>query len=225
MLIEGDVTIVVDTGPDFRQQMLINEISSIDSVLYTHYHYDHSGGLDDLRPFSFFSGSAITCHVDADTKMVFHDKYPYVKEKPNRDKNIPLLRFEEYQKDPGGRYRPLQFNKLSIQPLRLVHEPERNVISVGFVFNKKIAYLTDFKSIHKDDEELLNGLDVIYTGAPLMREHTKHLSIPEAVQFIEKYGPERGFIGHLSHGKTHIELLDYMPGGIEPAYDQLTIEF
>lgn len=219
---QGPLNILIDTGPDLRQQMLRAGISHIDSVLYTHFHYDHMGGLDDLRPFTYQLQEPLLCYANLQTLDEIRKKYPYL-DKSIKYPNIPRLNIKEYEKRTDGSFANLKFDSLSIQPLRLLHIPDVGIESVGFVFNKRFAYLTDFKEIHPDDEQYLEGLSVMYFGSPVDYQHPTHISQSEALMLMEKFKPEKGYIGHLSHQFMHNEYEKKWPEFISPAYDRLTI--
>lgn len=237
MLIRDEnLSVLVDTGPDLRRQMLTHEVSSLEQVLYTHYHYDHLGGLNDLRPFCFYreSSSALPCLVNEQTYHEIKRLYPYIFTASATDagtksaENYPRqveLDFKIFSFNEKDIYEPFQIEELSVQPIRLMHIPKIKMECVGFVFNEKIAYLTDFKFIYPEYESFLYDLDVLILGAPLHKEHPTHISIPEAIDLIQKYKPKQGVISHLSHETSHVDLEEKFPDRISPAYDGMSFDF
>lgn len=222
-MVQSQANVLVDTGPDLRQQMLRTQTSRIDQVLYTHFHYDHMGGLDDLRPFTYHIPQPLDCYANRQTVKEIEKKYPYL-DKSIKYPNIPRLNIREYAKNEDGSLSEMQVADIHIQPLRLLHIPDAGIESVGFVFNKKFAYLTDFKEIHADDEKFLFSLQYIYMGSPVDYQHPTHISQPEVLALMQKFSPQKGFIGHLSHQFLHTEFEDKWPENISPAHDMLAFE-
>lgn len=228
LFISKPYNILIDTSPDFRSQALQNNIQEISSVLYTHIHYDHVGGISDLRPFAFWTDKDIECYADHATYTSLKTNVPYLflKNEHNlKHKRIPNLKFKPFSLNLSSQ-NPLPsftIQGLKVQPIRLLHEPWSNLYSVGYIINNLFAYLTDFKKIYALDEQLLYGVDTIYVGAPLWKVHPSHQSIGEAIGLINRFKAKRGYIGHLSHVNTHEDFLRLFPEHISPAYD--TLEF
>lgn len=224
LLISGTAPVLIDTGPDLRRQMLRAGVQSLDSVLYTHFHYDHLGGLDDLKPFTFNGADAVTCYANIQTHEIILSKYPYIRDK-NPYTTIPKLKVEMLPGNEQDGYHNFEIASLQIQPIRLTHIPKAGILSTGFVVNERFGYLTDFKEIHPNDEKYLYGLDALYLGSPLDRLHVSHISHSEALELIQKFKPRQGIVGHLSHQYLHAELEQKWLGIAEPAYDGMTLKF
>lgn len=224
MLIEGDKRILIDTGPDLRQQMLRLGIRSLDAVLYTHFHYDHMAGLDDLKPFTFDSKGALQCFANIQTQENILSKHPYI-HSIEAYTTVPKLSVEPLPGNEEDGYSLMKFGDLSIQPIRLMHIPKAGVLSTGYVINSKFGYLTDFKEINTGDEKYLYDLEVLYLGSPLDRLHVSHINHGEAIDLITKFRPKRGVIGHLSHQYQHTQLIEKWAGRAEPAFDNLEFKF
>ena len=232
-------SVLVDTGPDLRRQMIKYRISSLDRVLYTHYHYDHLGGLNDLRPFCFHKKyeEPLFCMANEQTYQEIKRLYPYAFKKssgnhsgPSNQNNQSMPRqveldFKIFSFNDQRIYESFQIEKLKVQPIRLMHIPKIKMECVGFVFNDKIGYLTDFKYILPEYDPFLYNLDVLILGAPLYREHPTHISIPEGFELIQKYKPKKGVISHLSHEFSHDDLEKKFPEGTTPAYDGMSFNF
>ena len=135
------------------------------------------------------------------------------------------MRLLDYSFNGKYIYKSFYIGDLEVQPIRLMHVKPIKMECVGFVFNKKIGYLTDFKTIFKGYRYFLTNLDVLILGSPLYQEHPNHLSIPQALKLIQELSPKRGIIGHLGHGLSHAHLSKKFFHGAEPAYDGLSIEF
>jgi phosphoribosyl 1,2-cyclic phosphate phosphodiesterase len=223
ILLNGTAPVLIDTGPDLRQQMLRINVQSLAAVLYTHFHYDHLAGLDDLKPFTFDRAGELTCYANIQTHENILSKYPYVHDK-NPYNTVPRLNVEMFPGNEQDGYRALEIAGLNIQPIRLTHVPQAGILSTGFVVNQTFGYLTDFKEIHKDDEKFLYNLKALYLGSPLERLHVSHISHGEGLALIQKFKPAQGYIGHLSHQYLHTELTEKWAGIALPAYDGLEIK-
>ncbi len=215
--------IVIDTGPDFRTQMLRYRIDSVDAVLFTHFHYDHVGGIDDLRPYSQRTEDPLPCYMNAQTLEEITRKMPYVNQSENYP-NIPRLRFRILEEDDSHTPLCLTIAGIKFQPIRMVHVPSAGVFSTGFVIENKFGYLTDFKHIFREDERFLYNLDVLYLGSPLDIEHPTHISHYEAFELFQKFQPHRAVVGHLSHQHSHERLLEKWKGVAEPAHDGMVFD-
>ncbi len=223
VFIESGVRLIIDTGPDFRNQMLAHGIDTLDAVLYTHEHYDHAGGLDDLRPLSYKTPEGINVYLSEQTKdkiMITHDHIG----QNSTYYGKPRLHFHTLPTDNQGLFTSFSIGDLSIQPVNMMHSRESNLDSVGFVFNRKFAYLTDFKNIYPPYLRYLENLDLLVLGAPLPFDHPTHISMEEAIRLIEQVKAKRGLITHLADKKLHSDLVKEMPKHIQPAYDSLALE-
>lgn len=223
LLLHGTSPVLIDTGPDLRQQMLRAGVSALGAVLYTHFHYDHLAGLDDLKPFTFEHAGELLCYANIQTHENILSRYPYIREKIVYS-TVPRLRVEVFPGNEKQGYKEFEISGLRIQPIRLTHIPQAGVLSTGFVVNGKFGYLTDFKEIHADDEKYLFNLEALYLGSPLSRLHVSHISHGEALDFIRRFKPRQGYVGHLSHEFTHTELTEKWQGVALPAHDGLVIK-
>lgn len=219
----GKRRIVIDTGPDFREQMLRNNIDFVDAVFFTHFHYDHMGGIDDLRPFSQRTEQPLNCYMNQQTYDEITRKMPYVNQSRHYP-NIPRLSFKVFSEGQFSTYQAEEIAGVHIQPIRMIHVPAASVYSVGYVINSRFGYLTDFKKIIPEDEKYLYNLDVLYLGSPLDIEHPTHISQPEAMALFQKFRPARGVVGHLSHQHSHARLLEKWSGLAEPAWDGMVFD-
>lgn len=223
LLFQAEGTVLIDTGPDLRYQMLRAVVSALDAVLYTHFHFDHLDGLPDLRPFTFGEQEELVCYANIQTHEVILSRYPYIREKAFYS-NVPRLDLRILPGNEQDGYEPLQIAGMEFQPIRLLHIPQAGVLSTGFVVDGQFGYLTDFKEIHPDDHKYLHNLKVLYLGAPIDRPHVSHINHQEAMDLFARYKAERGVIGHLSHQYLHSELLARWHGLAEPAYDGMQFE-
>lgn len=213
--------ILIDAGPDFRQQMLGASVKHLDAILLTHQHKDHTAGLDDVRAFNYCADTLykvctpfpIYCEkrVLESLKMEFpyafsEKKYPGV---PEFD--IRLINEE-----------PFEVGGVEIIPIRVMHY---RLPILGFRFGD-LAYVTDAKEIPESEFAKLKGLKILVLNTVRRTPHISHLSLPEAVEVARRVGAEKTYLTHLSHQlPCHEQLAKELPPGIQPAYDGLTIEF
>ncbi len=204
--------ILIDCGPDFRMQMLEAKVSSLDAVLITHEHYDHVGGIDDLRPLSKERKIDIYAEknvADAILKRIpyafYEHKYPGVPE-------INLISIENKSFNVG---------EIQIIPIRLMHAK----LPVFGYRIKDVAYLTDFKYIPEEEYVKLQGVDTLIIDALREEEHISHQNLQEAFLQIKKIKPKRTFLIHMSHhfGLHHVKEKE-MPENVFISYDRLEIE-
>lgn len=199
--------ILIDASPDFRYQAIKNGINNVDALLITHVHYDHVGGIDDLRPFCLQGDIPVYCRKDVDEDLrrridycFRSDKYPGV---PGFDTHIITDR-------------PFLVKGLRVIPISHNHG---SLPIVGYRIGR-FAYITDCKTIEDSEKEKLKGLDVLILNALRDRDHFAHLTIEEAVSLIEELKPKRAYLTHFCHEVgTDADLRARLPEGIEPAYD------
>ena len=218
-LIETDAsTILIDTPPELRLQLLAANVTRLDAVLYTHEHADHTNGIDDLRIFSVRQRLALPLYGPPETLARLRTGFSYI--------------FDDTVQAYEGTSKPnLELHPL--EPGRLVRIAGAEVLPLAFdhghirVYGYRIgrlAYLTDVKAIPEAERRHLLGLDVLVLNALWWRPHPTHLSIAEAVQTAQALGARRTYLTHLTHETGHAELAGQLPAGIVPAHDGLTVE-
>jgi phosphoribosyl 1,2-cyclic phosphate phosphodiesterase len=208
MLIETpDSTIIIDTGPDLRQQLLRNPVAGVDAILITHEHYDHVGGLDDVR-----SLGKTAVYAEHNVLNTIRRNMPYCFSE-RRYPGVPSLQLNEIET------LPFYINNTLIEPVRVMHA---RLPMLGYRI-ANVAYLTDVKRIPEESFSLLKQLDVLILNALRKEPHIAHLSLNEAIETAEKIGAKQTFFTHFSHdlGKHKIVSLN-LPPGMQLAYDQLT---
>jgi len=218
-LIERDgTTLLIDTPPELRLQLLAAGVSGIDAVLYTHEHADHVNGIDDLRIFTARNGRSLPVYGPAETLERLRTSFNYIFDasvQPYHGTSKPLL--EPRPLEPGME---TAVAGIPVLPLAFDHGHLR-------VFGYRIGnlgYITDVKSVPADARSRLEGLDGLVINALWWRRHPTHLSIPEAVEVAQALGARRTWLTHLTHETGHAELAAALPDGIEPAYDGLVVE-
>lgn len=206
--------ILVDAGPDFRQQMLRADVRHLDAILLTHNHKDHTGGLDDIRAFNYLEKRATEIYCEKYVEEALRMEYSYA--------------FAE-RKYPGAPdwhvhiidSNPFDINGSQIIPIRGKHY---KLPVLGYRFGN-IAYCTDMNFIPEEEFEKLQGLDHFIINCVRYGRHISHFSLEEAVATAQKVGAGNSWLTHLSHQlPTYEKLLQELPEGIKPAYDGLVIE-
>lgn len=212
MVFTGDKRILIDCGPDFRQQMLDAEFLSIDGLLITHEHYDHVGGIDDLRPFSRVEDVQVYAEGNVADALMSRIPYSFTDHKYPGVPRISMNRID---------LNPFDVNGVRIIPIRLMHG---NLPIFGYRI-ENFAYLTDVKHIPDEEHDKLRDLDVLVIDALRMKEHISHQSLNEALAEIEKIGAKRSYLIHMSHDfGLHAEMESKLPQNVFIAYDGLEVE-
>ena len=215
----GDVRIVIDAGPDFRYQMLRAGVRQIDAIVLTHFHKDHTGGLDDVRAFNFVDYPTIRpvdIYSTPTTAEVVRKDYDYAFVE-DKYRGVPEMRLHEIDEN-----RPFYIKGIEITPIRGHHSPRFKV--TGYRIGP-MAYLTDFKQIEDEEVEKLQGVDTLIVNALRFKPHDSHFSVEEAVELIKRVKPRKAYLTHLSHEiGLHAASAEKLPQGVELAYDKLTIE-
>lgn len=212
---ENGLRVVIDTGADFRMQMLRNKVSSLEHVLYTHCHADHMHGFDDLRGLYFNNQKPIFCYLDSENAKELRHRFYYAFENSGYLGGIPDIRLIDLPSG-GGRF---LVEGLEFETIRL---PHGNVMTNAFRFGN-FAYATDFKSFPQDCIERWRGkIHTMVASGLRWREHLTHSTINETLLLFEKLGVKKGIVSHLSHEVEYERDSVKMPPGIELAYDGLT---
>lgn len=206
--------ILVDAGPDFRQQMLRAGISSLDAILLTHNHKDHTGGLDDIRAFNYHEKRPTQIYCEKYVEDSLRKEYSYafaeIKYPGAPDWKVHII--DE---------KPFTINDIEITPIRGKHFA---LPVLGYRFGN-IAYCTDMNHIADEEFEKLKGLDHFIINCVRRGRHISHYSLEEAIEVAKKVGAEHSWLTHLSHQlPCYKELRAELPDGILPAYDGLTLE-
>ena len=218
-IVESDgATILIDTPPELRLQLIAGGFSTVDAVIYTHEHADHINGIDDLRMFSVRRRRPLPVYGPAETLDRLRSSFSYIFDDTARlyeGTSKPSL--EMHAVEPG---RPIVVAGTEVLPLSFWHGHLR---VFGYRLGR-LAYITDVKAIPEAERECLRDLDVLVVNALWWRPHPTHLSITEAVEVAQAIGARRTYLTHLTHETGHADLAAHLPRGILPAYDGLTVE-
>jgi len=211
---DGQTTVSIDIGPDFRQQMLVNHIDHLDGILLTHEHNDHVSGIDDVRPMNFRSKQDMPIFGLPRVLGEVKKRFPYA--------------FDEEEDYPG---RPridlvavgtemFAVNTMTVAPIEVMHG---TLPILGYRFGG-FAYITDAKTISPKQIETLKGIDVLVINALRRSHHYTHLNLQEALATIQSISPQRAYLTHISHELgRYADVSRELPDGVFLAYDGLRI--
>lgn len=214
-----DCRIIIDAGPDFRQQMLRTGVRKIDAILLTHEHKDHTGGLDDVRAFNFvdyptihvvdiFATERTAACIRKDFDYAFAD---------NKYIGAPEMRLHTI--NPAT---PFKVGNTEIIPISGRHS--EHFFVTGYRIGR-LAYMTDFKELLEGEEAKLQGIDTLVVNALRFKPHHSHFSVEEALALIDRVKPRVAYLTHLSHDiGLHAETVEKLPEGVMLGYDTLSIE-
>ena len=209
LITENGTNILIDSGPDFRQQMLSYRINQLTHILVTHHHYDHIGGLDDVRPLG-----NVNIYGEETTLDIIRHNMPYCFGE-DRYPGVPNINLQTIQTDL------FYVENMPVQPIRAMHA---KLPILGYRFNK-LAYLTDVKTIGQESIEQLTDLNVLILNALRPQTHISHLSLSEAVELAKTINARETYFTHMSHDMgLHDEVNKHLPEGIQLAYDGLKLE-
>lgn len=215
----GVTRVIIDTGPDFRTQMLAANVRNIDAVVYTHPHADHIHGIDDLRGYVLERGSLIDIYADDFTLERLRQAFGYCLETPPGSSYPPIVRANVISHDEAfeitGEGGPLTF-----MPLPQVHG---DIISLGFRIGN-VAYCSDVSDFPEATAAMMRDLEVLVVDALQYRPHVSHLSLDEALEWIGQLKPSRAVLTHMHVPLDYSAVIDATPANVEPAYDGMTIE-
>jgi len=207
-------TIVIDTGPDFRQQMLREDVKKIDAIVFTHQHKDHVAGLDDVRAFNQKFQKDMDLYCSAEVEEALIREFPYVFS-TYKYPGVPEVRIHNIKNET------FTINEVNVTPIEALHYK----LSVFGYRIKDFVYLTDISSISEKEKEKMKGADIIVLDALRKEPHISHLSMQQAVDLLEELQPKKGFLIHISHLMgLHNEVIKELPDFIQPAYDGLILE-
>ena len=214
-LLETETTrLLIDCGPDFRQQIMTQPFRKIDGILITHSHYDHVGGMDDIRPYCQFG--EINVYADPLSRQAMLQTLPYCFAE-NRYPGVPAIQLHEIHK-----HEPFQIGDIHIMPIEVMHH---DLPILGYVFqttadSQTLVYITDMKTISDEELPYIEGCDTLIVNALRIKPHHSHQTLDEAVAFARRVGARQTWLIHSSHDiGRHAEVNAQLPAYIQMAYD------
>ena len=207
-------TFILDTGPDFRYQMLRENKSDLDAVIYTHEHRDHIAGLDDIRPINFLKKKSIDLYAEERVLNAMKQMMPYAFG-DNKYPGVPELNLNTIANHP------LDIKGETFIPIRAYHY---KLPVLGFRIGD-FTYITDANYIPEEEKEKIIGTKYLVINALRQKKHISHFSLNEACEIVREFSPRKAFITHISHqmGLT-AEVDNQLPENIQLSYDGLQIE-
>ena len=213
MVETGEKILIIDTGPDFRQQMLRENVKNLTAVLFTHEHKDHVAGLDDVRAFNFILEKRIDVYAERRVQEAIQREFAYIFA-DYKYPGIPEVNMHQIENSV------FEIEGIKIQPVRAFHH---RLPVFGFRIGA-MAYLTDIKTIQEEEKKKLINLDVLIINALRKEEHISHLSLREALNLINELKPKQSFLTHLSHRfGLHAEEEPHLPSNVKIAFDGLKL--
>ena len=242
----GGISVVVDAGPDFRQQLLRAGVSHVDAILLTHNHMDHVGGLDETRALNLCERKPVNIYCEdyvlGSLKKMYayafaEPRYPGAPEwhmhtisgsEPFRVHSNAGEKTLVWESRAGYRYEEPSGAEtvppVEVIPIQGWHHKNKDMSVLGYRFGR-IAYITDFNLIDDDEFEKIRGLDFITVNCVKKAPHFSHFSLDEALAFFERAGAKESYITHLSHQlPAHADFEKELPPHVHPAYDGLVLE-
>jgi phosphoribosyl 1,2-cyclic phosphate phosphodiesterase len=211
----NDFSLIIDCGPDFRQQMLTSGCTKMDALLFTHEHADHTAGLDDIRPFYFNQGKDIPIYAHKRVLENLRKRFDYIFEIENKYPGAPGVEIFEVVNNVD-----FTIGNKNITPINVNHG---NLPVFGYRI-EDFAYLTDVKTIDDLEIEKLKGVKVLVVNALREEQHHSHFSLQDALDFIHLVKPEIAYLTHISHLLGfHKEVQKRLPSNVFLAYDNLKI--
>ena len=209
-----DASFIVDCGPDFRQQMLRENVQSIEGVLFTHEHSDHTAGIDDLRPYTYQMGE-VPIYATERVLENLKTRFAYIFATENRYAGAPKL-VENLVTTT-----PFELSGVNVTPIEVLHG---NLPITAYRFND-VAYITDLKTIDDLEKQKLQDLQILIVNALRIEEHPTHLNLEEALAFVRDINPKRAYFTHISHKLGfHAEVEKLLPENVFLSYDGLKVD-
>jgi len=216
ILVESPYTkLVVDTGPDFRYQMLRQKVKQLDAVLFTHPHKDHLAGLDDIKAFNYFSKKPMEIYADALTEEALRRDFYYAFS-DTKYPGIPELNLNTITLEP------FMVGDIPVTPVLVWH---LKMPVLGFRFGK-FTYITDANRVEEGEKDKIRGSEVLVLNALRKQKHISHFTLGEAIDLVQELKIPTAYFTHISHQLgLHAEIEAELPEGIHLAYDGLTLNF
>ena len=210
----GSKNILIDSGPDFRQQMLRANVKRLDAILFTHGHKDHTAGLDDVRAYNYVHQRPMDIYAEERVQNVLRQEFAYIFAE-EKYPGIPELNLHTIGEAPFA------IDQITVIPIRAMH---LNLPVLGFRIGR-LAYLTDANSISEAEKDKLRGLECFVVNGLRLKPHISHFTLNEALALIDELQPKQAYITHISHQLGfHRKVQAKLPENVFLAYDGLEIE-
>ena len=210
---ENNQTIVIDTGPNFRQQMLRENVQKLDAIVFTHQHKDHVAGMDDIRAFNYKFKKDMDIYCTAEVEEALIREFPYVFSS-YKYPGVPEIKVHNIKNEP------FIINGVELIPIEGLHYK----LPVFGYRIKDFVYLTDVSFVSEREKEKMKGAEVIVLDALRKTPHISHFTMEQAVELLEELKPKQGYLIHISHLMgMHNEVVDELPNFIKPAHDGLVL--
>jgi phosphoribosyl 1,2-cyclic phosphate phosphodiesterase len=209
-----DARILVDTGPDLREQLLDAKVRDVDAVIWTHDHADHCHGIDDLRQLYHARGEPIVGYARPETLRTLEQRFGYIFEGKG-----------DYP--PVAAANPLS-DRLQVGGIdvAVTDQPHGTITAAGIRFDaggRSIGYSTDFNVLTEDMASLFKGVDIWVVDTLRRRPHPSHPHLSQALEWINQVQPKRAILTHMDHSMDYRALLEELPAGVEPGYDGMEV--
>ncbi|WP_323757070.1 MBL fold metallo-hydrolase [Roseivirga sp.] len=209
-----ELSIIFDSGPDFRQQILRENITQLDALVFTHEHKDHTAGMDDIRSFNFLQKKDMPVYARKNVVEQLKREFAYIFSE-TKYPGIPSVDIQEIDNSP------FFIEKIKLTPIEVVHF---KLPVFGFRI-KDFTYITDAKTISDKEKEKIKGSKILVINALQIDPHPSHMTLDEAITLAKEINAEKTYFTHLSHKMgTHKKVSALLPENIEIAYDGLKIE-
>jgi len=214
MIEQEGSTVVIDSGPDFRQQMLRAEVTHLDGLVFTHEHKDHIAGMDDIRAFNYAQKEKINVYATLRVQEALRREFPYIFE-DFKYPGIPEVEMHTIDSTP------FFVGNIELKPIEVLHY---RLPVHGFRIGD-FTYITDANAITDEEISKVRGSKIVVINALRREPHVSHFTLKEALEVLEKIGPEKGYLTHISHqlGK-HTEVNAELPAHVKCAFDGLVLE-
>ncbi|MBK0378617.1 MBL fold metallo-hydrolase [Mucilaginibacter segetis] len=209
-----DKTVVIDSGPDFRYQMLRAGVKHLDAIVFTHEHKDHVAGMDDIRAFNFKQQGPVDIYADTRVQKALVREFPYIFDDKGYP-GIPQINLHTIALEP------FDIGSLRFIPIEVLHY---KLPVLGFRIGD-FTYITDAKTVTEKEKQKIRGSKIVVLNGLQKQSHISHFTLDEAIAFAQDIGAQKTYLTHISHrlGK-HADISPELPAGIELAYDGLTLD-
>jgi phosphoribosyl 1,2-cyclic phosphate phosphodiesterase len=216
MIQSETTTVVIDSGPDFRQQMLREDVRKLDGLVFTHSHKDHLAGMDDIRAFNYIQKKDMDVYANEETQAMIRNDFAYIFTN-NSYPGIPQVQMHLI-----GKNNAFTIGDITFLPIEVMHF-KMNVL--GFRV-ENLTYITDANFISAEEKQKIIGSDILILNALRREKHISHFTLDEAIEISDELAPKQTYFTHISHQLgLHEEVEKELPLGKNLAYDMLSIEF